>query len=126
MLIGILTSGGDAPGMNAVIAAACEEVERRGGRALGVRGGFGGLASRHAEPIDARQARNHAHEPGTWLGTSRWALLREPEGRAACREAIDALGLTGLLVIGGDGSAKGARALVRCRARRRRARHDRP
>ena len=52
------------------------------------------------------------HEPGTWLGTSRWPQLREPEGRLACREATEALGLDGLLVIGGDGSTQGARALA--------------
>jgi len=111
MIIGILTSGGDAPGMNAAIAGACEEVERLGGRALGIRGGFAGLVARRAEPITALQARDHVAEPGTWLGTSRWPRLREPEGRAAVLEAIEALGVTGLVVIGGDGSAKGARAL---------------
>jgi 6-phosphofructokinase/myo-inositol catabolism protein IolC len=112
VIIGILTSGGDAPGMNAIVAGACDELERLGGRALGIRGGFAGLAGRHAEPITALQAHDHVTEPGTWLGTSRWPQLREPEGRAACLEAIDALGITGLLVIGGDGSTKGARALA--------------
>ena len=52
------------------------------------------------------------HEPGTWLGTSRWPRLREPDGRLACRDAIEALALVVLLVIGGDGSTKGARALA--------------
>ena len=112
MIIGILTSGGDAPGMNAIVAGACEEAERLGARVLGIRGGFAGLASRRAEPVTALQAREHMHEPGTWLGTSRWPQLRGPEGRAACREAIDGLGLTGLVVIGGDGSAQGARAMA--------------
>jgi 6-phosphofructokinase 1 len=110
--LGIITSGGDAPGMNAVVAGACEQVERLGGRALGIRAGFAGLAGRDADPITSLQARNHMHEPGTWLGTSRWPQLGEPEGRRACREAIEALALDGLLVIGGDGSAKGARALA--------------
>jgi 6-phosphofructokinase/myo-inositol catabolism protein IolC len=112
MIIGILTSGGDAPGMNAIVAGACEEAERLGGHVLGIRGGFAGLASRRAEPVATLQAREHMHEPGTWLGTSRWPQLRGPEGRAACREAIDELGLTGLVVIGGDGSANGARAMA--------------
>jgi 6-phosphofructokinase 1 len=112
MTIGILTSGGDAPGMNAVIAGACDEVERLGGRALGVRGGFAGLASRHAQPITALEARTHMHEPGTWLGTSRWPQLRDEQGRAVCREAVELLELSGLVVIGGDGSAKGGRVLA--------------
>jgi 6-phosphofructokinase 1 len=98
--------------MNAVVAGACEQAERLGGRALGIHDGFAGLASRRAEPITALQARTHMHEPGTWLGTSRWPQLREPEGRLVCREATEALGLDGLLVIGGDGSTKGARALA--------------
>ena len=110
--LGILTSGGDAPGMNAVVAGACEQVERLGGRALGIHAGFAGLAGRDAEPITSLQARDHMHEPGTWLGTSRWPLLREPEGRLACRDAIEALALSGLLVIGGNGSTNGARALA--------------
>ncbi len=110
--LGILTSGGDAPGMNAVVAGACEQVERLGGRALGIHAGFAGLVRRDAEPITSLQARDHMHEPGTWLGTSRWSRLREPGGRLECREAIEALALSGLLVIGGDGSTKGARALA--------------
>jgi len=98
--IGILTSGGDAPGMNAVIAGACEEAERLGRTALGVRSGFAGLAARRAEPITALQARTHMHEPGTWLETSRWPQLREASGRALCSEAAEQLGLEGLVVIG--------------------------
>jgi 6-phosphofructokinase 1 len=112
VLVGILTSGGDAPGMNAAVAGACDEAERLGGRALGIRAGFAGLAGERAEPVTGLQAHEHAGDPGTWLGTSRWPQLREPEGLAACRRAIEALGLTGLVVIGGDGSTNGARALA--------------
>jgi 6-phosphofructokinase 1 len=110
--VGILTSGGDAPGMNAVIAAACDRVERRGGESLGMLAGFAGLAEGRSLPIAANEARAHAHEPGTWLGTSRWPALAEPAGRHACTEALGALAVDALLVIGGDGSAKGARALA--------------
>jgi 6-phosphofructokinase 1 len=110
--IGILTSGGDAPGMNAVIAGACEQLERLGGHAVGVYSGFAGLASRRAEPITALEARTHMHEPGTWLGTSRWARLRDPDGLAECRAAVEHLAIEGLLVIGGDGSTRGARVLA--------------
>ncbi len=110
--IGILTSGGDAPGMNAVIASACERIEERGERAYGVLGGFAGLASRRMEPITAAQAGEHRAEPGTWLGSSRWPEMREPVGRRACLEALQAAGIEALLVIGGDGSARGAAALA--------------
>jgi 6-phosphofructokinase 1 len=110
--IGILTSGGDAPGMNAVIAGACEQLARLERRALGVFSGFAGLASRRAEPITALEAHTHTHEPGTWLGTSRWPRLGEPDGVAECLAAVDALSLDGLLVIGGQGSTLGARVLA--------------
>ncbi len=110
--IGILTSGGDAPGMNAVVASACERIAERGGRAYGVFGGFGGLARRQIEPITAARAAEHRDAPGTWLGSSRWPELREPAGRRACLEALEASGIEALLVIGGDGSARGATALA--------------
>src|SRR3954453_4985627 len=96
--VGILTSGGDAPGMNAIIAGACERAEHLGGHAQGIRGGFAGLAELRAEPIGAVEARAHLHESGTWLGTSRWPTLRSPEGRRACADALDALALDALVV----------------------------
>src|SRR6266511_3055806 len=104
--VGVLTSGGDAPGMNAVIAAACDRIERRTGQPLGIPAGFAGLAEGRSLPIAADEARAHAHEPGTWLGTSRWPALAEPAGRQACRDALAALAVDALVVIGGDGSAK--------------------
>ncbi len=112
LTIGILTSGGDAPGMNAVIAGACDRIESIGGRAIGVHGGFAGLSQAYAEPLDPDEARERSHDAGTWIGTSRWAQLATPEGRDACRDGLATLGLDGLLVIGGHGSAEGARALA--------------
>src|SRR5215210_4702208 len=109
--IGILTSGGDAPGMNAVIAGACERVEGLGGQAIAVQGGFAGLAEARAGPIGSGEARTHAHEAGTWIGSSRWAPMATPEGRRACGQALEALGAGALIVVGGHGSADGARAL---------------
>lgn len=108
----MLTSGGDAPGMNAVVAGASERVSALGGELLGVRDGFHGLAERRAGPLAAAEAEAHANESGTWLATSRWPGLREAAGRRACRDAIDALALRGLLVVGGGGSAEGARSLT--------------
>ena len=110
--LGILTSGGDAPGMNAVIAGACESAERLGGRTFGIHGGFAGLAEVRADPISSADARARMHESGTWLGTSRWTALQSPEGLATCHRALRDLGLNALLVIGGNGSAMGARALA--------------
>src|SRR4051812_34885963 len=110
--IGILTSGGDAPGMNAAIAGACERLGRVGGRAVGVRDGFAGLAAARVQRIEPAGTRPSSREPGTWLGTSRGAPLATREGRQACQDAITALGLDALLVIGGHGSAQGARVLT--------------
>jgi len=110
--IGVLTSGGDAPGMNAVIAGACEHAEEIGAHAVGVQSGFAGLAARRADPASALEARAHLHEPGTWLGTSRWPRLRDADGRRACRDALRELELDGLVVIGGHGSAMGARSVA--------------
>ena len=111
--IGILTSGGDAPGMNAVDRRArASELNAPGGRACRHPRRLRRTRGRRAERAHGAEARAHAHEPGTWLGTSRWPRLREPEGRDACRDALEALGLDGLVVIGGDGSTQGARALA--------------
>ncbi len=107
----ILTSGGDAPGMNAAIAAAADRVEALGGEAIGVSRGFAGLVQRQAAPIAGRAAA-HALEAGTWLQTSRWAQLREPEGVQRCREALAELEVDGLVVLGGNGSAAAARAVA--------------
>jgi 6-phosphofructokinase 1 len=110
--IGLLTSGGDAPGMNAAIAGAGARAEELGGHVIGIADGFAGLAARRTTAVDALAARARLHDPGTWLGTSRWPQLREPEGRRACCDAVGELQLDGLVVIGGHGSALGARALA--------------
>jgi 6-phosphofructokinase 1 len=107
MRIGLLTSGGDAPGMNAAIAGAGERAAELGAAAIGIADGFAGLAERRTALVGAP-----ADEPGTCLGTSRWPALAEPAGVRACREAAQELGLEGLVVIGGHGSALGARALA--------------
>jgi 6-phosphofructokinase 1 len=101
MRIGVLTSGGDAPGMNAALAGA------QGPGVVGIADGFAGLAARRVVPLRA-----DATQPGTCLGTSRWPALLEPAGVRACREAARELRLDGLVVIGGHGSALGARTLV--------------
>jgi 6-phosphofructokinase 1 len=98
--------------MNAVIAAACEETERLGGEAFGVRGGFGGLAAGLAAAVDGAEAKGQSHQAGTWLGTSRWPALATAEGLATCRRSLEAMALDALVVIGGHGSALGARALA--------------
>ncbi len=69
--------------MNAVIAGACEQAERLGGRAYGIRGGFGGLADAPSGARSPPRTRARTRdESGTWLGTSRWTALATPDGLA--------------------------------------------
>ena len=98
--------------MNAVIAAACEETERLGGEACGVSGGFAGLADWQIALLSTADAQDRSHEAGTMLGTSRWPAMGTAEGLDACRRSLEAAALHALLVIGGNGSAMGARALA--------------
>jgi 6-phosphofructokinase/myo-inositol catabolism protein IolC len=98
--------------MNAAIAGVCERVERIRGEAYGIQGGFAGLAEGRAAPMTGEEARARSHDAGTWLGTSRWKALETTAGRDACLRALEALGLDGLVVIGGHGSALGARVLA--------------
>jgi 6-phosphofructokinase 1 len=99
--LAVLTSGGDAPGMNAAIAGFAEAA----GGAVAVRRGFAGLEAGELGPLDSERARRHRDEAGTWLGSSRHPEL----DAAAC---VRALGGAGLCVIGGHGSHQGARAIA--------------
>ena len=110
--VGILTSGGDAPGMNAVIAGACDRIDATGDQAVAIQGGFAGLAAGRTMLVGRVEARAHAHESGTWLGTSRWPPLVTSDGRRACEIALEDQAIDALIVIGGHGSAAGARVLA--------------
>jgi 6-phosphofructokinase 1 len=110
--IGVLTSGGDAPGMNAAVAGVARQADRVGCAPIAIRRGFAGLAAREAGPLDVARAEKLRCTPGTWLGTSRWPALQSDDGRHVCLQAIRALELDALVVIGGNGSAQGARALT--------------
>lgn len=109
--IGVLTSGGDAPGMNAVIRAVVRSALYKKMRIFGIRHGYSGLLARDAVELDLRSVSEIMHRGGTVLYTSRCpAFYQEAgvkEGARACKE----LGLDGLIVIGGDGSFRGAYAL---------------
>lgn len=110
--LALLTSGGDAPGMNACIravtrAAAFEKME-----VVGIRHGFQGLVEGEAIPMSIRSVGNIIHQGGTCLGTSRYAGFHKPEYR---RQAIDFLKhseIDYLVTIGGDGTFRGSAAMV--------------
>jgi 6-phosphofructokinase 1 len=109
--IGILTSGGDAPGMNAAIRAAVRTATVRGIATVGYIDGYSGFVAGEFEELDDRKVGNVIHRGGTFIGTSRCPEFMEAQVRAAAVEQMRAQGVDGLIVIGGDGSFRGARAI---------------
>jgi 6-phosphofructokinase 1 len=111
--LAVLTSGGDAPGMNAAIRAVVRIGIERGWDVVGVRGGYTGLIAGRFVPLGARDVGGIVERGGTLLGTSRCAEFPgEPAQREALRQLRDH-GIAGLVVIGGNGSQTGSHALSR-------------
>ena len=109
--IGVLTSGGDAPGMNAAIRAVVRASKYYGLRVMGIKNGYEGLLHGDIFEMDARYVSETMQRGGTILKTARSKEFREIEGvRRAINEARY-FGIDGMVVIGGDGSFKGARDL---------------
>ena len=108
--IAVLTSGGDSPGMNAAIRAVVRSADARGVDVLGVERGFEGLIAGRLAPLSARDVSGVLHLGGTMLGSARSEEFRTPEGRAEAIAHLDDHQIDGLVVIGGDGSFKGADA----------------
>lgn len=109
--VGILTSGGDAPGMNAAIRAAVRSATVHGISVAGYRDGFRGLIDGNAELLDDRSVGNIVQQGGTILGTSRCPAFFEASARAAAAGRLRKNGTDALIIIGGDGSFRGAIAL---------------
>jgi len=106
--IGVLTSGGDAPGMNACIRAVVRTALAHGLRTVGIRRGYAGLLAGDAEPLTSRSVGGIARWGGTILQTARCEEFKTPEGFRKGVESIRSLGIEDLVVIGGDGSLRGA------------------
>lgn len=109
--LAVLTSGGDAPGMNATIRAAVRAAAAHGIETLGIMDGFKGLLAGRFEPLDERAVAGILHRGGTILGTARCLdfVSHETQLRALAeleRQAVDAL-----VVVGGSGSQQGSLAL---------------
>lgn len=113
MKIAVLTSGGDAPGMNAAIRAVIRTVDGAGSAAVGVRHGFAGLLSADWVPLGARDVGGIIDRGGTMLGSSRCPAFRSAEGQARAAANLRAEGIDAIVVIGGNGSQTGAHALAR-------------
>lgn len=97
--------------MNAAIRAAVRMATTHGVSVVGYRDGFTGLVEGRFEELDDRAVGNQIHRGGTFLGTSRSAAFRTPEGRAQAAAKMAEEGVEGLIVVGGDGSFRGALAL---------------
>jgi len=111
--IAVLTSGGDAPGMNAAIRAVTRRAIYRGAEVFGVRRGYAGLITSDFVPLGARDVGRISHLGGTMLGSARCDEFKKKEGvERACANL--ASGLDALVVIGGNGSQAGAYAIAQC------------
>jgi 6-phosphofructokinase 1 len=111
--IGVLTSGGDAPGMNAAIRAIVRTATGLGIEVVGYSDGFVGLVAGSHRVLDDRSVGNILQRGGTFIGTSRCPEFHDPEVRALAAERMRADEVDGLIVIGGDGSFRGAIELAR-------------
>jgi len=99
--VGILTGGGDAPGLNAVIRAIVRRSNPRGYRMIGIRHGWRGLLTKETVELDAGATAGILHRGGTILGTSRTNPYKNPKDARAVEENFKALGLDVLVAIGG-------------------------
>ena len=106
--IAILTSGGDAPGMNAVIRSVVRTAIARGMEVVGVERGYNGLINGDLIPMDARSVSDIIQRGGTMLCTARCAEFRYDEGVEKAKKTCIENGIEGLVVVGGDGSFRGA------------------
>lgn len=109
--IGVLTSGGDAPGMNAAIRAAVRTAISLGMTVKGIKRGWNGLIEDDIIDMDVRSVSDTIHRGGTTLFTARSPRFKEEEGMQEAIKTCKKHGIEGIVVIGGDGSFRGARDL---------------
>ncbi|MCI8359578.1 MAG: 6-phosphofructokinase [Lachnospiraceae bacterium] len=111
--IGVLTSGGDAPGMNAAIRAVVRKALANGVRVKGIKKGYQGLMNEEIIDLEKWYVSDTIQRGGTILGTARCSEMRTEEGQQRAVEVCKKYKIDGLVVIGGDGSYRGAQALSR-------------
>ena len=110
--IGVLTSGGDAPGMNAAIRAVVRASIYNGCEVFGIYDGYEGLITGNIKKMESHDVSNIIQRGGTILKTARSAEFRTPEGRTKAYEQMKRVGIDALVVIGGDGTFSGAREMI--------------
>jgi 6-phosphofructokinase 1 len=106
--IGVLTSGGDSPGMNAAIRAVVRTGNYYGLDVFGIMRGYSGIIENDIVPMHSRSVANIIQRGGTILKTARCKEFFQPEGRQKAYQNLKKLGIDGLVIIGGDGSFRGA------------------
>ncbi|MEE1012392.1 MAG: 6-phosphofructokinase [Acutalibacteraceae bacterium] len=109
--IGVLTSGGDAPGMNAAVRAVVRTACENGIKVYGINRGYQGLIEGDVRELNIRSVSDIIHRGGTMLYSARCKAFREEEGIQQAIATCKKLGIEGMVVIGGDGSFRGARDL---------------
>lgn len=110
--IGVLTSGGDAPGMNAAIRAVVRTAIYNGVDVVGIKRGYNGLINGDIEPLNVRSVSGIIHRGGTMLYTARCMEFKTLEGQKQAAQRCREEGIDALVVIGGDGSFRGCQDLA--------------
>jgi 6-phosphofructokinase 1 len=106
--IAVLTSGGDAPGMNAAIRAVTRTAVKKGWQVFGVKGGYRGLIEGKINPMGGRDVAGILQRGGTFLGSARCEEFKTEEGRLKAIRSLNELEIEALVVIGGNGSQTGS------------------
>ena len=106
--IGVLTSGGDSPGMNAAVRAVVRTCVFHNVGCYGIYQGYQGLIDNNMESMNARSVKDIINKGGTILKSARWLEFRTPEGRKIAHKNLQKNKIDALVVIGGDGSFTGA------------------
>ena len=109
--IGVLTSGGDAPGMNAAIRAVVRTACENGMKVYGINRGYAGLIEKDVRELNIRSVSDIIHRGGTMLHSARCLDFKEEAGMQKAIATCKKFGIEGMVVIGGDGSFRGARDL---------------
>ena len=107
--IGVLTSGGDSPGMNAAVRAVVRSAEFHNIHCYGIYKGFEGLISDEIKKLNARSVKNIVNKGGTILKSARCLEFRTKEGRHKAKNNLDKYGINSLVVVGGNGSLLGGK-----------------
>ena len=109
--IAVMTSGGDSPGMNAAVRAVTRTALHQGVKVWGIKGGYHGMLDEEIFEMQSKDVSDIIQRGGTFLGTARCKRFTTPEGRMLGYKNLVDRGIQGLVVVGGDGSLRGASTL---------------